>query len=206
MFCVFFAFSIRSKARRIMVRKIRKRWRAIYHLLLIIFRFAVPCTALQLTKLYLFSLPLSLACCNKSIIACPLRTPGWILSGRLGNDSKAHSSVHGMPTSLLIPPLRADDVPVVRPTACDVGVKAFAKVDDAVEARKIAIENFIVLFFWGVLEYKQIVTSLLSLQSRCCCSRRNMDVMRPKKNSYDGKGGGCDVCTLLFGSFHHSWY
>ena len=47
-------------------------------------------------------LPFSLACLNKSSWACPLKTPGWMDSGRLGYDSNAHSSSQGMPSSFAV--------------------------------------------------------------------------------------------------------
>ena len=86
-------------------------------------------------------LPFSLACCNKSIIAFPLRTPGWILSGRFGKLAKAHSSSQGIPTSsaILFNGLTALSRPV------EAGAKACAEAK--VRAR---IENLIFVVYLSV--------------------------------------------------------
>lgn len=47
--------------------------------------------------------PFSLAWFNKSCIACPERTPGCTLSGRLGKLLRAHSSSQGRSSSSAIP-------------------------------------------------------------------------------------------------------
>jgi hypothetical protein len=89
-------------------------------------------------------LPFSLACCNKSIIAFPLRTPGWILSGRFGKLAKAHSSSQGIPTSsaILFNGLTALSRPV------EAGAKACAEAK--VRAR---IENLIFVVYLSVCSW-----------------------------------------------------
>lgn len=90
--------------------------------------------------------PFSLACLSRSICAWPESTPGCTDGGKLGNDSKAHSSTHGKPKSAELPPFCILFMEV------DLGRKPPTAEKDTTECcaiiRAMAIKTFIVLLYY----------------------------------------------------------